>query len=163
METITKQRRRKIAFKVLNSMGLTLHSCLKSSNDRLAMTMSNLKKSRKQLEKARLDLTKLQVAVDDRLVKKFNNKDKQRQTKLYNWSKRVREVGKCDICTSPDNLTSHHLWDKHTHPSLAFQQENGVCLCKKCHEGFHEMYTHKSHCTPSLYQKYKVICLNRMN
>lgn len=154
---------RKFLYPVLNAAGLTLHSCLRGANDRLAKTTSTLKKSRKQLEEARYDLTKLQMSIDDRLVKKFYNKEKASQAKLSNWSKKIREVGECDICTSPNQLTAHHLWDKHTHPTLAFQQENGVCLCKTCHEGFHEMYTYKSHCSPSLYQKYKVICLNKMN
>lgn len=82
--------------------------------------------------------------------------------KLKNWSKRVREVGQCDICESEKYLTAHHLWDKHTHPTLAYQDENGVCLCRTCHEGFHKEYTQKSQTTPALYKIYKIKRLNSL-
>lgn len=76
--------------------------------------------------------------------------------KLYAWAQRVKEIGKCDICESTENLSAHHLWDKKTHPSLVYQDENGVCLCVTCHNAFHKRYTVKSHVTPSMYNKFKI-------
>ena len=76
--------------------------------------------------------------------------------KLRAWSLRVREIGECDICKSPDKLTAHHLYDKRMHPTLMYQDENGVCLCETHHNGFHKQYTSKSHTTPAMYNKYKM-------
>jgi 5-methylcytosine-specific restriction endonuclease McrA len=80
--------------------------------------------------------------------------------KLKAWAARVRDSGKCDICESTNNLSAHHLWDKKTHPSLMYQDQNGVCLCTECHNQFHAMYTAKSHVTPAMYQKFKIIKQN---
>ena len=76
--------------------------------------------------------------------------------KSKKWARRIKSVNKCDICETCDNLTAHHLWDKKNHPSLRYQDENGVCLCQECHNGFHKQYTNKSHVTPAMYQKYKI-------
>jgi len=82
-------------------------------------------------------------------------KTEQDPNKLRAWSLRVREVGKCDCCESTENLTAHHLWDKNTHPTLMYQDENGVCLCSDCHNAFHRTYTAKSQTTPAQYYKFK--------
>ena len=75
--------------------------------------------------------------------------------KLRAWALRVRELGECDICGTPSKLTAHHSWDKRMHPTLMYQDENGVCLCETHHNGFHKKYTSKSHTTPAMYIKYK--------
>jgi len=80
--------------------------------------------------------------------------------KLKAWSVRVRSANKCDICGSNEKLTAHHLWDKKNHPSLMYQDENGVCLCMICHNQFHAKYTAKSHVTPAMYQKFKILKTN---
>jgi len=79
------------------------------------------------------------------------------QVKLKAWAMRVKEVGKCDICHTKEKLTAHHLWDKATHPTLAYQDSNGVCLCEEHHNNFHKMYTKKSQTSPILYDKFKII------
>lgn len=79
------------------------------------------------------------------------------QNKLKQWADRVKKSAgyKCDICSESADLTAHHLWDKSTHPTLMFQDENGVCLCSVCHRGFHSKHS-GTHCSPSAYQKYKI-------
>jgi len=79
------------------------------------------------------------------------------QDKLQAWSKRIRQIGKCDICESVENLTAHHLWDKNRHPTLMYQDENGVCLCLDCHNAFHKHYNQATQTTPAMYQKFKIL------
>ena len=81
---------------------------------------------------------------------------KEYSRRLTEWAKRVKKAGKCDTCGSEDELTAHHLYDKKTHPSLRFVDDNGVCLCKDCHEKFHSMFNCKTNCTPKMYEKFKV-------
>lgn len=92
----------------------------------------------------------------------FNGATGTDKTKLKEWSKRIRETGACDICGDTENLTAHHLWDKKTHPTLALQDENGVCLCDRHHRRFHSTYTSKSHTTPKMYNKYKIMIQNEI-
>lgn len=53
------------------------------------------------------------------------------------WSKKVREVGECFICGSRNNLIAHHLRSFAKHPELRYDECNGVCLCKGCHNEYH--------------------------
>lgn len=78
------------------------------------------------------------------------------EDKLKAWALRVKEAGKCDICESEEFLTAHHLWDKKSHPTLTYQDENGVCLCRDCHNAFHKRYVTGSQVTPKMYQIFKV-------
>ncbi len=80
------------------------------------------------------------------------------RNKLQAWSKRIRLIGSCDICKSEHDLTAHHLWDKKNHPSLMYQDENGVCLCITCHDDFHRKYTPSGggHVTPKMYHNFKI-------
>ena len=160
---------KKTGFKLLNLLGLTLHSRLISSNEMLVKKNFALKESKTKLYHTKYDLEKikaefeiLKISIDDFHMKKIEKNQKLNNQKLYNWAKNVRAIGKCDICEETDNLTAHHLYDKKTHPTLAYQYENGVCLCKSCHEGFHEMYTHRSQTSPVQYKKYKTKLINEM-
>jgi len=78
--------------------------------------------------------------------------------KLYKWAQEVKKVGKCDICGETENLSAHHLWSKTLHKSLAYQYDNGVCLCNKCHKAFHNKYNIMFQITPKTYEKFKNMC-----
>ncbi len=80
------------------------------------------------------------------------------ERKLYNWAQEVKKVGKCDVCGETEKLSAHHLWSKTLHKSLAYQYDNGVCLCLKCHNAFHKKYTNIIQITPKTYEKFKNIC-----
>jgi len=101
---------------------------------------------------------KMFLESNTKLNKEYNTNGN--KGKLKAWAKRIKDIGSCDICDSKDNLSAHHLYDKSTHPTLSFQDENGVCLCVTCHDGFHKKYTCKSQTTPKMYEKYKIIKLN---
>lgn len=58
------------------------------------------------------------------------------------WRKRVfsRYRYRCFCCTDNSHLNAHHLnsWDWSI--LERYDVNNGVCLCKNCHENFHNMY-----------------------
>jgi len=105
------------------------------------------------------DRMKIALSANPKAEKRLK-KEQESKTKLRAWSKRVREVGQCDVCESSEKLTAHHLYDKNTHSTLKYQDENGVCLCETCHNNFHKMYTAASQTTPKQYEKFKIITLN---
>jgi len=57
----------------------------------------------------------------------------------YVWSQIVKSRARynCQICTSDKSLESHHMYGFKEHPKLKNDLSNGVCLCKKCHDGYH--------------------------
>jgi len=169
--------------KILKYFGLTQVENLNAVTRALALSKINMKNrtaaltkleeelanKTKELEKLILskktaveyEKLKLFLANNNKLNKEFNSlNNSDNKVKLKAWSRRIKSIGSCDICDSKTNLSAHHLYDKSTHPSLCFQDENGVCLCTSCHNGFHRMYTSKSQTTPKMYDKYKIIKLN---
>ncbi len=85
------------------------------------------------------------------------------QLKLKMWGDRIKSTNSCDICSSRESLTAHHLWDKKTHPTLMYQDENGVCLCTKHHSEFHKKYTSTSQVTPKQYNDFKILKQTRIH
>lgn len=149
--------------------------------DKLRFENKVMKKSIKNFENNFVSKTELDLAVEQKskevtkqITKFFTEKrDIPNKDRLQIWSKTVRDEANniCDICnfqedkTKPKNfskinssnfLTAHHLYDKKVHPSLMYIPENGICICNECHTSFHKKYTNASHCTPKMYQKFKL-------
>lgn len=130
---------------------------LKTSRRQLGLLKSELKAKELELYKIKTNIIEKPTKVKD-------------EDRLKQWAETVKKEFKykCDICEFDGTskikdfrngikyITAHHLYDKSTHPSLMYIPENGVCLCNSCHEGFHAKYTSKSHCTPKMYEKFKI-------
>lgn len=63
------------------------------------------------------------------------------------WAKFIKRKDnfQCQKCGYDiiDGLTSHHIQPLHTHPELAHDINNGICLCYNCHAIFHNIYGKK--------------------
>jgi len=69
------------------------------------------------------------------------------------WSRVIRQVGKCEICGRKGkrgktqgwtNLDAHHLIPKGTSGEYAGDLSNGVCLCKHCHRWHPQLSPHQN-------------------
>ena len=49
------------------------------------------------------------------------------------WSLRVRSIRLCQRCGSRWNLEAHHIFGRRAR-SVRWDEENGVCLCRSCHD-----------------------------
>lgn len=136
---------------------------LQESEKRAKLFLADYKQSNKECIKLTENNKKINVALSfNPKAQKIIKKEQENKTKLKSWSLRVRKIGKCNVCGNTENLSAHHLYDKNTHPTLKYQDENGVCLCITCHNNFHKMYTSASQTTPSQYNKFKIIELNKL-
>lgn len=92
----------------------------------------------------------------------LNNKDlfefKLSMNKLSSWAKKVKEIGKCDLCKSKKDLTAHHVYSKSLHISLAYDLSNGKCLCIKCHTAYHKKYSLNIEVNPFTYKEFYDKC-----
>ena len=48
------------------------------------------------------------------------------------WSKQIRAVGCCEICSRGGRLNAHHIINR-TRLRYRHDLSNGVCLCVRCH------------------------------
>lgn len=46
----------------------------------------------------------------------------------------------CLVCGDMNRLEAHHIEGWRNNPSVRFDVDNGVCLCRKCHKRFHKMF-----------------------
>ncbi len=60
--------------------------------------------------------------------------DMQRQQ--GDWSQLVmsRDRYRCQDCGSSDKLEAHHIWPQSAYPHLRYLLNNGITLCRPCHE-----------------------------
>jgi hypothetical protein len=79
-----------------------------------------------------------------------NGATKQRNRKkdynaLSRWARHVkkRDNYECQCCLSKKLLHAHHILDFGSYPEFRFKEDNGITLCKICHENFHKEFSSK--------------------
>jgi hypothetical protein len=67
---------------------------------------------------------------------------KRNNSQLKTWRKQVwrRDNYKCCVCGDNNKINAHHLEGYIHNPKLRYNIENGITLCKKCHNSFHGEY-----------------------
>lgn len=65
---------------------------------------------------------------------KINNRN---DSKVIAWKRKVKKIGKCEICNVTKNLVAHHLIPWEYSVTGRTDITNGQCLCEKCHKMVH--------------------------
>ena len=58
-------------------------------------------------------------------------------SRVVMWAKKVKKIGKCEICGSTKNLVAHHKIPWAYSIKGRTDIKNGQCLCTKCHHMMH--------------------------
>lgn len=171
-KTVKEEATNKKSFfeRVLNMIGLSYLSQQASTSEDLtktkkALEIEKIKFSKKEAERVTMQKHLSANQAEVKRLKNILSGDEQEiakvdkeafdKEKLQAWSKRIRSVGKCDICSDTNRLVAHHLWDKNTVSNIAYHDDNGVCLCLTHHNQFHKEYNDGSYCTPRQYEAFK--------
>lgn len=58
-----------------------------------------------------------------------------RRKPMQRWAIKVkaRDVSKCRICGSKEELESHHIMPVSEYPHWKYEMDNGITLCTDCH------------------------------
>lgn len=83
-----------------------------------------------------MKISKLQKKKNDPNSSYWNKKA------LKEWSRVIKNVGRCEKCNSTGYLQAHHIQNK-TFRGTRLKIENGICLCAK-HHAFNNTSAHKS-------------------
>ena len=63
---------------------------------------------------------------------------------MKKWKKKIKTLdeGSCQCCGErvESDLQVHHIMPLKDYPDLVIDEGNGIALCKKCHDKYHEMY-----------------------
>ena len=60
---------------------------------------------------------------------------------LSDWAEQVKIRDKnCVICGSKQNLDAHHIFKVNKYDDAYLDLNNGVALCEKCHNRYHNKY-----------------------
>lgn len=65
---------------------------------------------------------------------KLNNRN---SGQVITWKKKVKQVGKCEICGDKENLVAHHKIPWAYSIKGRTDVRNGQCLCDECHKMMH--------------------------
>jgi len=74
-----------------------------------------------------------------KLASKINLHPEELRIGLLNWSTlvRIRDKFECVVCGSIIKVIAHHIFYKIFYPKLALNKNNGISLCKRCHDELH--------------------------
>ena len=63
---------------------------------------------------------------------------------MKKWKKKIKSLdeGECQCCGEriEKDIQIHHIMPLRDYPNLGTEEGNGIALCKKCHNRYHEMY-----------------------
>lgn len=67
------------------------------------------------------------------------NKKHRGGSQIDNWKKNIkkRDNFTCQVCGEIDGLVVHHIESYTKREDLRFDIDNGICLCKLCHDNYH--------------------------
>jgi hypothetical protein len=60
----------------------------------------------------------------------------------------VRDNHTCQVCGKTERLEAHHQWPQGVYPAFRYVVQNGVTLCRSCHQHAH----HFGSCTPAQFE-----------
>ena len=90
-------------------------------------------RSRKHTDKAKQKTSEARRKMKKKDTHTFN------KNYLSSWSRRVRERDcHCQKCHTAENLEAHHIIPKALMPEHAYDDNNGITLCKPCHIELHK-------------------------
>lgn len=72
--------------------------------------------------------------------KKRKNNSRKGPVKEWRNAVLLRADHTCLVCGDMNQLEAHHIEGWRNNPSVRFDVDNGVCLCRKCHKRFHKMF-----------------------
>lgn len=67
---------------------------------------------------------------------KINNRQ---DSKVITWRKKVKKIGKCEMCGSKERLIAHHIVPWEYSITGRTDINNGMCLCRDCHRLVHSV------------------------
>ncbi len=76
--------------------------------------------------------------------KLFNMNSNEFMYALNYWSKTTKKLDNrmCKNCDSRKNIQAHHIMPKSDFPKLSLDLDNGITLCRSCHEEAHGFETY---------------------
>lgn len=80
------------------------------------------------------EYTEVMNQVKEELGFKINDRN---DAKVISWKKKVKKIGKCEICGLKDNLVAHHIIPWEYSVKGRTDVNNGMCLCNNCHKMIH--------------------------
>lgn len=82
---------------------------------------------------------KSSITNEDRILR---DERKRVNVEYNNWRNKVRKIYgyKCFLCENPYKLIIHHLDSYANFKEKRYDVNNGVCLCKQCHNIFHYLF-----------------------
>lgn len=80
------------------------------------------------------DYKKLMDIIREELGFKINNRN---SSAVALWKKKVKAIGKCEICGKTKKLVAHHIIPWEYSITGRTDINNGQCLCEKCHKMMH--------------------------
>lgn len=105
--------------------------------ERLKLSIAAIKRYEDPIERIKTSAAVRGIAIDDWEDFLYNYEDSRVSPEYSNWRQSVyrRDYHTCQMCDTNEGIIhAHHILPVRDYPELLLEPENGITLCKKCHE-----------------------------
>ena len=84
----------------------------------------------------------------------ISNRESDSDYRIFRGSVLSRDNYKCQCCGLKKKLHVHHIFSYRYYPSLRTDVNNGITLCKYCHQKYHTIYGNKNNVNAETFSKF---------
>lgn len=99
-----------------------------------------------------VDATEEQDSDDKEALEDIENRES--DYRIFKKNVLARDNHKCQCCGLEKKLHVHHIFSSKYYPSLKTDINNGITLCKYCHQKYHTIYGNKHNVNAEMFSKF---------
>lgn len=100
------------------------------------------------------DATEEQDSDKKEALEDIANREFDSDYKIFKENVLFRDNHKCQCCGLEKKLQAHHIFSSKYYPSLKNDVNNGITLCKYCHQKYHTIYRNKYNVNAETFSKF---------
>ena len=101
-----------------------------------------------------VEATEEQDSDDKEALKAIANRESDSDYRIFRKNVLDRDNHKCQCCGLEKKLQVHHIFSSKYYPSLKNDVNNGITLCKYCHQKYHTIYRNKHNVNAETFSKF---------
>lgn len=132
------------------------NSTFRKENKQISTLKHEKWELQREKENQKIKIESLEKILESKKLEDQNIQNARNLSDYKEWREIVlkRDKSTCQVCGETRKPHAHHIFSYKNNPSLRLNPENGIVLCKYCHEKYHDLYGTRNKVNPNTLLKF---------